>query len=211
MAASRWSATIRIPRWRPLRAFPIEANGILRERSQLTVRLKSSLLDGSSPAFCIRSLIPMIRSHPPVTGTPPIDKSCEGLPPSGGEGLVALLFARTSGSCFCIIQDMRGHAKIAGAVCSLQSHLVSCPMYRCLEREGTVRQRRMGLRREKAATIALTGHAMDVISEQAHLFIEPDPRSCGLPTLWSSRNFAAMVGRVTEPAVRHSSAHHQGT
>ncbi len=91
------------------------------------------------------------------------------------------------------------------------------------------------MRREQAADIELTIHAMDVMPDHAHLCMETDPRWGGaeiaarlkgytshvlreefphlrsrLPTLWSRSYFAATVGSVTETAVRKYIANQQG-
>ncbi len=93
----------------------------------------------------------------------------------------------------------------------------------------------MVLLREKAAEIEMTIHAMEVMPDHAHLFIETDPRWCvaeiaarlkgytshvlreefphlrsRLPTLWSRSYFAATVGSVTKTAVRNYIATQQG-
>jgi len=115
----------------------------------------------------------------------------------------------------------------AGAVFSLKYHIVFCPKYRKPVLVGDVAARLKVLLAAKAAEIGATVHALEVMPDHVHLFVESDPtfspshlanqfkgftshelRSefahlrSRLPTLWSRSYFAASVGYVTEAAVK---------
>src|SRR5580704_16680667 len=112
------------------------------------------------------------------------------------------------------------YAKNAGAVFSLKYHIVWCPKYRrpvlTAKIEGRLRQ----LLSEKAAEFDMTIHALEVMPDHVHLFVESDPTRCvaeivnrfkgftsrilrqefaqlrsRLPTLWSRSYYAASEGR----------------
>jgi len=115
----------------------------------------------------------------------------------------------------------------AGAVFSLKYHIVFCPKYRKPVLVGDVAARLKVLLAAKATEIGATVHALEVLPDHVHLFVESDPtfspshlanqfkgftshelRSefahlrSRLPTLWSRSYFAASVGYVTEAAVK---------
>lgn len=119
------------------------------------------------------------------------------------------------------------YAKNAGAVFSLKYHIVWCPKFRREVLVGKIEKRL----RETIAVVAIehgmTIHAMEVMPDHVHLFVESDPTLCvaeivnrfkgrsshnlrtefpelrsRLPTLWSRSYFAAAVGSVTDTAVR---------
>ena len=119
------------------------------------------------------------------------------------------------------------YAKNSGAVFSLKYHLVFCHKYRRSVLVGKIADRLKALLASKAAEIDLTIHAMEVMPDHVHLFIESDPRWCPaelanrlkgftshalrsefselrsrLPTLWSRSYFMATVGNITETAIR---------
>lgn len=115
----------------------------------------------------------------------------------------------------------------AGAVFSLKYHLVWCPKYRKSVLVGDVAARLKVLLAEKAAELGATIHALEVMPDHVHLFVESDPTfspshlanqfkgftshalrqefphlRSRLPTLWSRSYLAASVGYVTESAVK---------
>jgi len=119
------------------------------------------------------------------------------------------------------------YVKNAGAVFALKYHLVWCPKYRRPVLEGRVAARLRTLLKEKAGELGWTFHALEVMPDHVHLFVETDPRWCPaevaqrlkgytshvlreefnclrskLPTLWSRSYFIATVGSVTDSAVR---------
>ncbi|ADJ29401.1 IS200/IS605 family transposase [Nitrosococcus watsonii] len=122
---------------------------------------------------------------------------------------------------------MTRYAKNAGAVFALKYHLVWCPKYRRSVLVDGVAKRLGQLIREVASEFEMTVHAMEIMPDQVHLFVESDPRWCvaeivnrfkgrssrvlrsefpvlrsRLPTLWSRSYYAGTVGRVSEATVR---------
>ena len=122
---------------------------------------------------------------------------------------------------------MSQYAKNSGAVFSLKYHLVWCPKYRRPVLEGAIEKRLRevleGVRAEHGWMI----HALEVMPDHVHLFIESDPiysvaeivnRLKGassrilrsefpalrsrLPTLWSRSYYAGTVGAVSDAVVR---------
>lgn len=119
------------------------------------------------------------------------------------------------------------YAKNAGAVYTLKFHLVWCPKYRRPVLVGEVEKRLRGLLNEIALQIGATIHALEIMPDHVHLFLESDPtRSVAelvnrfkgrtshdlraefpslrsrLPTLWSRSYYAGSCGAVTEASVR---------
>lgn len=128
------------------------------------------------------------------------------------------------------------YAKNAGAVFSLKYHLVWCPKYRRPVLETEVADRLKQLLYSKAEELELTIHALEIMPDHVHLFIESDPRRgpaeiaarlkgftshvlrrefrhlrSRLPTLWSRSYFVTTVGSVTETAVRKYIETQKGT
>lgn len=122
---------------------------------------------------------------------------------------------------------MNRYAKNAGAVFSLKLHLVWCPKYRRPVLTELVADRLAQLLHEKARELEMTVHALEVMPDHVHLFIEFDPRwgvaeianrmkgatsrllrdefpalRSRLPTLWSRSYYAGTVGHVSEKTVR---------
>ena len=120
------------------------------------------------------------------------------------------------------------YSKNAGAVFSLKHHIVWCPKYRRPVLTAPVDGRLKELLAEVAAEHEMTIHAIEVMPDHVHLFIESDPTLCvaeivnrlkgrtsrilrqefpalrsRLPTLWSRSYFAATVGAVSEATIRH--------
>jgi putative transposase len=119
------------------------------------------------------------------------------------------------------------YAKNNGAVFTLKFHLVWCPKYRRPVLVGPVEKRLVALLREIAGELEATVHALEVMPDHVHLFLESDPtRSVAelvnrfkgrtshdlraefpslrsrLPTLWSRSYYAGSCGAVTEASVR---------
>lgn len=119
------------------------------------------------------------------------------------------------------------YSKNAGAVFSLKYHIVWCPKYRRPVLTGEVETRLRQLLGDKAAELGMTIHALEIMPEHVHLFVEADPTLCvaeivnrfkgstsrllrqefaelrsRLPTLWSRSYFAGTVGAVSESTVR---------
>jgi putative transposase len=119
------------------------------------------------------------------------------------------------------------YAKNAGAVFTLKFHLVWCPKYRRPVLVGPVEKRLVQLLRQIAAELDATIHALEIMPDHVHLFLESDPtRSVAelvnrfkgrtshdlraefpslrsrLPTLWSRSYYAGSCGAVTEASVR---------
>jgi len=115
----------------------------------------------------------------------------------------------------------------AGAVFSLKYHLVWCPKYRRKVLVAPVNVRLKELIAEIAAEHEMTVHALEVMPDHVHLFVEADPTLCvaeivnrikgrssrilrqefaslrtRLPTLWSRSYYAGSVGAVSEGVVR---------
>jgi putative transposase len=119
------------------------------------------------------------------------------------------------------------YARNAGAVFSLKFHVVWCPKYRRPVLTPPVDERLKALLREVAGNLDMTVHALEVMPDHVHLFVESDPRwapaeiagrlkantsralraefphlRSRLPTLWSRSYFIASVGAVSEAAIR---------
>lgn len=119
------------------------------------------------------------------------------------------------------------YAKNAGAVFSLKHHLVWCPKYRRSVLRHPIDARLKALFAEIAAEPGMTLHAVEVMPDHVHLFVESDPTLCvaeivnrfkgrtsrvlrqefssrrsRLPTRWRRSYFAATVGAVSENTIR---------
>ena len=126
-------------------------------------------------------------------------------------------------------------AKNAGAVFSLKVHAVGCPKYRRPVLTAPVEARLKEIIREIAANREMTVHALEVMPDHLHLFVETDPRwapaeivgkfkavssrllrqefpalRSRLPTLWSRADFIATVGAVSEATIRRYIAAQKG-
>jgi len=123
---------------------------------------------------------------------------------------------------------MDRYAKNTGAVFSLKLHIVWCPKYRRKVLVGDIERRLTELLHGKASEIGLAIHALEVMPDHIHVFIEHDPTKCvseivarlkgytshvlrdefpslksRLPTLWSRSYYAGSVGSVSESTVKH--------
>jgi putative transposase len=127
------------------------------------------------------------------------------------------------------------YTKNAGAVFSLKYHLVWCPKYRRPVLVNAVEQRLRELIGEKSAELGMTIHALDVMPDHVHLFVESDPTRCvaeivnrlkgytsrvlrgefsslrsRLPTLWSRSYYAGTVGHVSAATIERYIADQKG-
>ena len=126
-------------------------------------------------------------------------------------------------------------ARNAGAVFSLKYHLVFCPKYRRPVLVSPIDIRLKELVREIADNREMTVHALEVMPDHVHTFIETDPRwapaeiaarfkavtsrvlreefptlRTRLPTLWSRSYFIGTVGAVSEATIRRYIAAQKG-
>lgn len=67
------------------------------------------------------------------------------------------------------------YRKKAGAVFTLKYHLVFCPKYRRAILGGELKQRLEQLLSAKAEELGATIHAMEIMPDHVHLFVESDP------------------------------------
>jgi putative transposase len=127
------------------------------------------------------------------------------------------------------------YAKNTGADFALKYHLVRCPKYRRPVLVDAVADRLKVLLAEKAAELGMTIHALEVMPDHVHLFVEGDPRWCvaeivnrlkgytsrvlrgefrslrsRLPTLWTRSYFAGSVGHVSAATVERYIAEQKG-
>jgi len=125
------------------------------------------------------------------------------------------------------IYRMGNYSKNVGAVFNLKLHIVWCPKYRRKVLTELIAQRLKQLLYEKADELEFTIHALEIMPDHVHLFLEHDPTRCvaeianrfkgyssrvlrrefpelrrKLPTLWSRSYFAASIGSATETAIR---------
>ena len=119
------------------------------------------------------------------------------------------------------------YAKNVGAVFSLKYHAVWCPKYRRPVLTNPVDVRLRELISEVAERREMTVHALEIMPDHVHLFVETDPRwapaevvgkfkavssrvlrqefpalRSRLPTLWSRSYYIATVGTVSEAEIR---------
>ena len=127
------------------------------------------------------------------------------------------------------------YAKNAGAVFSLKYHVVWCPKFRRSVLTPPFDERLKQVLAEVAEDYGMTIHALEVMPDHVHIFVEADPtmgvaeivnrlkgRSSRilrqefpalrsrLPTLWSRSYFAATVGAVSEQTIRRYIADQKG-
>lgn len=128
------------------------------------------------------------------------------------------------------------YSRNAGAIFSLKHHIVWCPKYRRSVLTPPVDARLKELLTEVACEQGMTIHAVEVMPDHVHLFVESDPTLCvaeivnrfkgrtsrilrqefpslrsRLPTLWSRSYFAATVGAVSEATIRRYIEAQRGT
>jgi putative transposase len=127
------------------------------------------------------------------------------------------------------------YAQNAGATFSLKYHIVWCPKYRRPVLVDTVADRIRVLLAEKSAELGMTIHALEVMPDHVHLFVESDPTRCvaeivnrlkgytsrvlrqefpslrsRLPTLWSRSYFAGSIGHVSAATIARYIAEQKG-
>lgn len=130
---------------------------------------------------------------------------------------------------------MNRYSKNAGAVFSLKLHIVWCPKYRRSVLTGEIEKRLSELLHAKSTELEMTIHALKIMPDHVHLFIEFDPRwgvaeivnrlkgytsrilrqefaslRSRLPTLWSRSYYAGTVGHVSETTIRKYIADQKG-
>jgi putative transposase len=118
------------------------------------------------------------------------------------------------------------YAKNSGAVFSLKYHVAWCPKYRRPVLVDAVEHRLRELLAEKSDELGMTVHALEVMPDHVHLFVESDPTHCvaeivnrlkgytsrvlrdefpslrsRLPTLWSRSYFASSIGHVSAATI----------
>jgi len=122
---------------------------------------------------------------------------------------------------------MSKYRKNAGAVFSLKYHIVWCPKYRRKVLSQQIASRLKELLYQKATELDMEIHALEIMPDHVHLFVESDPTwaiagianalkgytsrilrqefaslKSRLPTLWSRSYYAGTVGHVSEKTVR---------
>ena len=122
---------------------------------------------------------------------------------------------------------MERYAKNSGAVFNLKLHLVWCPKYRRKVLTEAIAKRLDQLIREKADELEFTIHALEIMPDHVHVFLEHGPTRCvaeianrlkgfssnvlrkeyselrsKLPTLWSRSYYAGSIGHVSDATVR---------
>jgi putative transposase len=127
------------------------------------------------------------------------------------------------------------YAQNAGATVSLKYHILWCSKYRRPVLVDAVADRLRVLLAEKAAELGMTIHALEVVPDHVHLFVETDPTRCvaeivnrlkgytsrvlrqeypslrsRLPTLWSRSYFAGSVGHVSAATIERYIAEQKG-
>jgi putative transposase len=127
------------------------------------------------------------------------------------------------------------YAQNAGAVFSLKYHIVWCSKYRRPVLVDAVADRLRGLLTEKATGLGMTIHALEVMPDHVHVFVESDPTRCvaeivnrlkgftsrvlrgefpplrsRLPTLWSRSYYAGSVGQVSAATIERYIAGQKG-
>ncbi|HMB04030.1 MAG TPA: IS200/IS605 family transposase [Isosphaeraceae bacterium] len=127
------------------------------------------------------------------------------------------------------------YSQNAGAVYSLKYHIVWCPKYRRPVLVEGVADRLRDLLTERAAELGLMIHALEVMPNHVHLFVESDPTRCvaeivnrlkgytsrilrsefdslrsRLPSLWSRSYFAGSIGQVSAATIERYIAEQKG-
>jgi putative transposase len=115
----------------------------------------------------------------------------------------------------------------SGAVYSLKYHIVWCPKYRRPVLVDEIADRLRVLLTEKSAELGMIIHALEILPDHVHLFVESDPTRCvaeivsrfkgytshvlrdefpslrsRLPTLWTRTYFARSVGHVSAATIQ---------
>ena len=128
------------------------------------------------------------------------------------------------------------YSRNSGAVFNLKFHVVWCPKYRRKVLVPPIDARLKEIISEIAERREMTVHALEVMPDHVHLFIEADPRwapadiagrfkavsskllrkefpalRSRLPTLWSRSYFCSTVGAVSETTIRRYIEAQKGT
>jgi putative transposase len=115
----------------------------------------------------------------------------------------------------------------AGSVFSLKYHLVWCPKYRKRILTNALEKRLRELLYRKAKEIKATIHALEIMPDHVHMFVESDPTTAParlaaqfkgytshqlreefpwlksyLPCLWSRSYYIGSIGAVSETTVK---------
>lgn len=127
------------------------------------------------------------------------------------------------------------YAQNTGATFSLKYHIVWCPKYRRPVLVDPVAGRLRALLAEKADELGMTIHALEIMPDHVHLFVESDPTRCvaeivnrlkgstsrmlrrefpslrsRIPTLWSRSYFAGSIGHVSAATIERYIAEQKG-
>jgi len=127
------------------------------------------------------------------------------------------------------------YAQNAGAVYSLKYHVVWCPKYRRPVLIDAIEARLRVLLADKSGELGMTIHALEVMPDHVHLFVESDPTRCvaeivnrlkgytsrvlrqefpslrsRLPTLWSRSYFVCSIGHVSAATIERYIAERKG-
>ena len=127
------------------------------------------------------------------------------------------------------------YRKNADAVFRLQYHLVWCPKYRRPVLVDDIAVRLRFLLTEIAAQFDITVHALEIMPDYVHLFVQSDPTLCvaeivnrlkgytsrklcqefktlrtRLPCLWSRAYYAGTVGHVSQTTLSNYIAKQKG-
>ena len=127
------------------------------------------------------------------------------------------------------------YRKNAGAVFNLKYHLVWCPKYRKPVLVDPVDKRLKTLLEMKAHELGATIHAMEVMPDHVHLFLESDPTKAPahiaaqfkgftshqlriefshlkttLPCLWSRSYYMGSIGTTSEATIKKYIANQKG-
>src|SRR6478609_8716605 len=96
----------------------------------------------------------------------------------------------------------RRYAHNAGATFSLKYHIVSCPKYRRPVLVDTVADRLRMLLAKKSADLDTTIHALEVMPDHVHLFVESDPTRCVAEIVNRLKGYTSRVLRQEYPSLR---------
>lgn len=97
---------------------------------------------------------------------------------------------------------MPTYAHNAGAVYSLKYHLVWCPKYRRPVLTNAVAERLKALLADKATELGATLHALEVMPDHVHLFVESDPTRAPAHLAAQFKGFTSHVLRREFPHLR---------
>ena len=87
------------------------------------------------------------------------------------------------------------YAKNAGAVFSLKYHIVFCPKFRRPVLVDDIALRLRGLLSGKTAELEMIVHALEIMPDHVHLFVESDPTRCLAEIVNRLKSFTSRVLR----------------